>query len=397
MSLPSAYSLKTSALPRYFQAMAQASIPEKFDAAFLAHLGFRFAIDRPFVDILRELGFLTSDGTPTGRYHAFHAGEKKQTLARCILDAYQDLFSLCADAYALRADDIFEKLKGLSADNKNDIMIAGIAKTFLALCQYAGLGQEAVAEDEPAAAPPEPASPAGHALPPVADAPQPATEESLLLDLDAALEDQALRDELAFLDDAAQASSPGQGLARALSDPVPAAIATPRLDAVAAALAAATPPADARPQQEKAEEAIHPAAVAPAPAAPEGLVPDLSEAGPAPGTEFPAGPAARLVPPPPTNGTPENTLAGETLLALIRDVRARAAQEPDADTPGDAAAKNENTHNAGEPGPAGRNSGQDAGRAVQDELLGRIMLVLPESRDPGVYDAIFTSLKNNFL
>ncbi|EHJ46475.1 hypothetical protein DFW101_0458 [Solidesulfovibrio carbinoliphilus subsp. oakridgensis] len=454
MSLPSAYSLKTSALPRYFQAMAQASIPEKFDAAFLAQLGFRFAIDRPFVDILRELGFLTSDGTPTGRYHAFHAGEKKQTLAQCIADAYQDLFSLCADAYASSADEIFEKLKALYADNKNDIMIAGIAKTFLALCQYAGLGREAGTEDEPAAAlPPEPASPAGHALPPVADAPQsgpaavftievqgtrqppdqtafsepapppagpPAAlarplgppeapeaaggpglaaaepEESFVLDLDDALEEQALREELAFLDDAAQASSPGQGLTRVLSAPVPAAVATPRLDVVATAMAAAASPADAWPQRKKTEKALLLAAVAPASAAPEGLVPDLAEAGPAPATELPAGPAARLLPPLPADDTPENTLAGETLLALLRDVRARATPEPDAGTPGDAAAAT--GPDAGDPGQARRNAGPEAGQDVpEDLLLRRIMLVLPESRDPDVYDAIFTSLKNNFL
>ncbi len=319
MPLPHAYTLKTSALPGYFQAMAEAAVPDRFDAAFLAGLGFRFAIDRPFVDILRELGFIADDGTPTERYSRSHAqGTMRQAVAAAIGDAYRDLFTLTDDAFSLSAADIADKLKPLYAGGKTDAMLSGIARTFLALCRFAGLCAPDPAEDGPALP-----DPAALSASPAADA----SEENPDWDLDTVLQDRALQEELLQLAEQAAATAPDFTAApetpAQIPVPQPEPAVVSRLDAIAAAL---------------------------------------------------AGQSALET----TSGQPGGD--GHAALAAVDDIRARveerlASLRFDA-SPGGVADVSD--HGPGEAGSR------------------RITIVLPESRDPGVYDAIFTSLKNNF-
>lgn len=329
MPLPHAYTLKTSALPGYFQAMAEAAVPDRFDAAFLAGLGFRFAIDRPFVDILRELGFIADDGTPTERYSRSHAqGTMRQAVASAVGDAYRDLFTLTDDAFTLSAADIAEKLKPLYAGGKTDAMLSGIARTFLALCRFSGLCAPDPAEDGPAlpdhaalsASPSAPSPP-----PPAADA----GEDNPDWDLDAVLQDRALQEELLQLAEQAAATAPDFTVAPETPAPVPQpepgrdAAVVSRLDAIAAALAGQS---------------------------------DLET----------------------TSGQPGGD--GHAALAAVDDIRARVEERL-------ASLRFEAT-------PDGVADVSDHGPGEAGSR--RITIVLPESRDPGVYDAIFTSLKNNF-
>lgn len=137
-ALPDAYSLKTGSIPKYFQALLALPVPEVFDAAFFADIGFRYAIDRAFIDILKEMRFLHADGRPTRRYFDFHDGiAASDALLDGIRDAYGGLLEMEPDARALPQRQIFETLKALYAGSKPDMMVIGIAKTFVALCQYA--------------------------------------------------------------------------------------------------------------------------------------------------------------------------------------------------------------------------------------------------------------------
>ncbi|MFU2208060.1 DUF5343 domain-containing protein [Solidesulfovibrio sp. C21] len=138
MTLPNAYSLKTGSIPKYFQALLALPVPDIFNAAFFADIGFRYAIDRSFIDILKELHFLDTNGRPTRRYFDFHDGiAASATLLDGIREAYGRLLETDPDACAQPQKQIFETLKTLYAGNKPDMMILGIAKTFVALCQYA--------------------------------------------------------------------------------------------------------------------------------------------------------------------------------------------------------------------------------------------------------------------
>lgn len=65
MALPDSYTLKVGAIPAYFDAMLDAQPPERFSVKFIENLGFTSTNDRLFIGILKDLGFLNRDGTPS--------------------------------------------------------------------------------------------------------------------------------------------------------------------------------------------------------------------------------------------------------------------------------------------------------------------------------------------
>lgn len=130
---PHAYSLKTNAFPRYFAAVA-ADLPEVFDTAHMMRLGFRFHIDYSLIDILKELGFLSREGTPTPRYREFVQGARADAiLSEGIRSAYADLLAAYPDAFDMPEEDLYPILQAQS-QGANNIALAATAKTFVALC-----------------------------------------------------------------------------------------------------------------------------------------------------------------------------------------------------------------------------------------------------------------------
>jgi len=486
MSLPNAYSLKTSCIPRYFEAISNATIPDRFDTAFLNDLGFRYAIDRSFVDIMRELGFLNAEGTPTKRYYEFHDRRySQQSLVVGIKAAYYDLFEIHGNAYALSMNDLSEKLKFLYAGKKNDIMIAGIAKTFQALCKYAGLGEKSSPEDAPASALPQDETvsetyawlqPSDSAfnnprdttspLQPVPEARHATTQHSSgnnpenpvpkehILDLTGAIEETAategpkldLTD--AFAAPVAEPSAAPQEVLSPARETAPAGIVPD-----AAPLAAATPDVDAPESHVSREEIL----LLTAPAVAEGLTLDLTDAFAAPAAEPPAADApeaqvsreeivlltgaikamaaeasftldlaeALAVPAQESQAAPAATASPDLetpALGIVPTAPSPAMAKPDASEPettlppdeifefvSDIKTMVEKLHASDTREAAVADSGQAAPTAeekatgplpeakpARTDML-RIKFVLPESRDPRVYDAIFTSLKKNFL
>lgn len=137
-SLPSGYSLKTASLPQYCKALQKGDVPEVFDAAFLTALGFRFAIDRSFIEILKDLRFLDSRGRPTARYRDYrNPAMAQKALGEGIREAYAELFKAHPDAATMTDQEVIDALKPLYAGTKPDMMVCGIARTFVALCRIA--------------------------------------------------------------------------------------------------------------------------------------------------------------------------------------------------------------------------------------------------------------------
>ena len=306
MSLPHAYSNKTDSIPQYFDALLQIQPPDVFDAPFLARLNFKNFIDRSFIAILEELKFITSDGKPTPRYLDFLDPRKsKKIITEGINTAYSAIIHADINPHTMEFDDIFNDLRKLYAGSKSDMQVAGIARTFIALSDYAASSQlEPAATEIPAAqrtdtTPPGPATVAGKAAEPA----NPATQTA-------------------------------RPVADARGDTTPAETATPEQAADAADAAAA----DAGKAGDAAEAA--------APATSEEM--PLAAAAGDEADNTPEAPAGRA------------TDAGDTPEIL----------------PGTS------------PGP----------EEIQiDSLRYRVNIVLPETRDPAVYDAIFTSLKKNLL
>ena len=153
MALPNSYTQKTGSIPDYFEAILNAEAPERFTIQFLVQLEFKSTNDRMFLGILKELGFLDTDGTPTERYYEFlDRTQSKIILAEGIKEAYADLFKVNKSAKAMSADEVKNKLRTLYAGTKKEDVIGKIAKTFVALCEYADFtSHKKKVKDEPKA------------------------------------------------------------------------------------------------------------------------------------------------------------------------------------------------------------------------------------------------------
>lgn len=112
--------------------------PDKFTTEHLKKLGFKSSNDRAIIGLLKDLGFLTEDGTPTQRYHEYRdTSRSKQVLGEAIKDAYQDIFHVNekpseADKKAICG--VFKTTHNVSE------RVAGImTSTFLALLSLADI------------------------------------------------------------------------------------------------------------------------------------------------------------------------------------------------------------------------------------------------------------------
>lgn len=138
MSLPSSYTMKTGGIPAYFDAIQGAEAPERFSTKFLQDLGFTSSNDRLIIGILKDLGFLNTDGVPQERYFQYLDRDiAAHALADGIRDAFGDLFAVNKEANKLDVDGAYNKLRTLYKSAKKDTVVKLIAKTFVALCEVA--------------------------------------------------------------------------------------------------------------------------------------------------------------------------------------------------------------------------------------------------------------------
>ena len=138
MGLAQSYSIKYNALGTFFNALHEAEAPERFSNKFLEHLGFTSTNDRAFITILKDLGFLDSDGKPTDIYYQFlDKSQSEKVLAKAIKEAYSDLFKVNKNAQDLSADEVKNKIKVILKGAKSENILNRISKTFNALCELA--------------------------------------------------------------------------------------------------------------------------------------------------------------------------------------------------------------------------------------------------------------------
>lgn len=148
MALPDSYTVKPNAIPAYFDALLNAEAPERFSYKFLSNLEFKSTNDRLFIGILKDLGFIDTDGVPTPRYFEFlDRSQSSKIVAVGVRDAYSDLFTVNKDANSLGIDEVKNKLRTLYAGSKKDGVLGRISSTFVALCEYADFSGEPVPQE----------------------------------------------------------------------------------------------------------------------------------------------------------------------------------------------------------------------------------------------------------
>lgn len=137
MALPDSYTTKPGSIEAYFNAMLDAEAPERFSQSFMESLDFKSTNDRAFIRVLKDLGFVDTDGVPKERYFEFlDRSQAERVVAEGVREAYSDLFAINKRANELSADEVKNKLRTLYKGTKKDGLIARIASTFAALCEY---------------------------------------------------------------------------------------------------------------------------------------------------------------------------------------------------------------------------------------------------------------------
>jgi Family of unknown function (DUF5343) len=123
-------------LPSFLETLRSGKAPSKFTREFLKDLHFKSTNHLQFIPLLKGLGFLTADGSPTERYKQFLDKTRwKQVLAEAVREAYGDIFVLKAKPTSADLKMIQGKFK--STYNLSDVSAERAARTFLALANLA--------------------------------------------------------------------------------------------------------------------------------------------------------------------------------------------------------------------------------------------------------------------
>jgi len=128
----------TKNLPAIMQKIVDGTAPPKFTVAHLKAIGFKSSNDQGVIPLLKDLGFLTADGTPTPRYHDYRdKSRSRAVLGQAIREAYEDIFHIKENPTKSDRSAIEGRFK--SAHNASDRVASLQAATFLALLDLADL------------------------------------------------------------------------------------------------------------------------------------------------------------------------------------------------------------------------------------------------------------------
>jgi hypothetical protein len=138
MALTTSYLITTKNIEPFFNSLISARAPETFTQKFLESLEFKSTNDRLYIGLLKSLGFLEENGTPTSRYYDFlDQSRSREVMAQAIMIAYEDLFNVNTEAQNLTAEDVKNKLKTLTQGKYSDRVYGLMANTFKSLVDYA--------------------------------------------------------------------------------------------------------------------------------------------------------------------------------------------------------------------------------------------------------------------
>lgn len=136
------YMLSNNKIQPIISKIQQAARPAKFTLEFLRTLGFTSTNDRAFIPLVKKLGFLMDDGTPTTLYDQLKdATSTAKILALQIRTLYADLFAVNTEIQRASEQEIKGALSRVTG--KDEDGINRIYNTFKALCAIADFNENA--------------------------------------------------------------------------------------------------------------------------------------------------------------------------------------------------------------------------------------------------------------
>ena len=131
-------------VPKVLDKIIEAKTPERFTIDFLGtKLGFKGGSSRPIIPLLKRLGFLQDDGTPTDLYKRFRTESGRgAAMAEALRSGYGELYErneYIHDAERKVIKDIVYEITGAE---KGNTASESIVATFCNLREYADFDAE---------------------------------------------------------------------------------------------------------------------------------------------------------------------------------------------------------------------------------------------------------------
>jgi len=138
MSLPTTYTQESKKLKDFFNKIRDAQAPQKFTQQLLKDWGYKSNNHRAFIPLLKALGFLTADGSPTQRYHEYrNHSVSSNIMANALRDAYSDIFLI--KKKPTQSDKLLIEGKFKSFHNASPTVANLMTKTFYSLLELADI------------------------------------------------------------------------------------------------------------------------------------------------------------------------------------------------------------------------------------------------------------------
>lgn len=138
---------------KIFEKIKEAKTPDRFTQDFLGStLGFSSGSAKPFIPLLKRLGFISSDGKPTEIYHEFrNPNHAKTAMARAIRHGYQDLYERNENVHSLdkaALQGLIVQATGLDSDAPTLRAIAGTFQNLKSFADFKGAAVTASAPEQ---------------------------------------------------------------------------------------------------------------------------------------------------------------------------------------------------------------------------------------------------------
>ena len=138
MALTNAYVQVYGQFPEIFKRICDGAAPSKFSQQHLKDWGYTSSNFRAIIPLLKALGFLSTDGSPSTRYHDYRNGaQSKKIMGEAIREAYGDLFTIRAKPTPADRELIEGKFKSTHNASPNTAKL--MASTFFGLLDLADL------------------------------------------------------------------------------------------------------------------------------------------------------------------------------------------------------------------------------------------------------------------
>lgn len=147
-SLP--YALTVGRIAPLLQKIQEAQTPPRFTQDFLdTKLGMKGGSATPLIPLLKRIGFLENDGSPTDLYRKYRNPDTAGgALAQGLKKGYAELFSRNEYANELSRDKLVNLIVEITGKEKDDRVVAAIVSTFWTLKEKANFDRALPIDDK---------------------------------------------------------------------------------------------------------------------------------------------------------------------------------------------------------------------------------------------------------